>query len=108
MWIKSDENYLKLLREKFPYKSNSWFNRCLKRINNVHRLNKNTWFIRGSSSLGDRRQYYIVTYDMAKNKYYCTCYDTFSPGGNRRRREVCSHVGAVILYQIILQKRLNI
>lgn len=109
MRIKDDgKKYLKILKEKFPYKSDSWFNRCLKRVNNVYRLNKNMWFIRGTSSLGDRRQYYIVIYDRAKDKYRCTCYDAFSPGGGRRRREICSHVGAVILYKIISQRRLDI
>lgn len=99
---------IQVFRNMFPGKSESWIKRCIARLPTIRKISKNVWFIRCSPKLGDRRPYYIVTYDEKKGKYTCTCYDPLSPWGERRRKEICTHVGAVILSRLLGQKLLKV
>jgi len=98
---------VELFRHMFPYKSNSWIKRCIKRLGTVHRIRKDVWYLRCMPELGDRRAFYLVKFDKKKGRYECSCYDKLSPWGERRRKEVCTHVGAVILSRLIAQRRLG-
>jgi len=95
---------IEIFSNMFPEKSKSWIRRCIIRLPTIKQINKNVWFVRCLPKLGDRRPYYIVTYDENTKKYNCTCYDILSPWGERRKRETCTHVGAVILAKLLGQK----
>ena len=99
---------LEIFQNMFPNKSKSWIKRCVTRLPTIKQISRNVWFLRCLPKLGDRRPYYIVVYDDKKGRYNCTCYDEFSPWGERRRREVCSHVGAVILAKLLGQEYLRL
>ena len=96
------------LMEMFPHKSKSWIRRCIKRLPTVRKLCKNVWFLRCMPELGDRRAYYLVVFDEKTGRYTCSCYDKLSMWGERRRKEMCSHVGAVILSRLIGQEYLKV
>lgn len=53
------------------------------------------WELPGYEDLGDEYPRYVVR--LAGNRYVCTCYGHY--GGEARRRRVCSHVLAVILWR---------
>jgi len=95
------------LARRFPFKKKSWMARCVKRLPTVRQIAKNVWFLRCLPQLGDKRAYYIVVLDEDKKVYTCTCYDEAAQWGAVRRRNVCSHVGAVVLYRIMVQRRLE-
>lgn len=98
---------IELLKYIFPYKGDSWIRRCIKRLDTIHKIRKDVWYLRCMPELGDRRAFYLVEFDKKKGRYECSCYDKLSPWGERRRKEVCTHVGAVILAKLITQKRLS-
>lgn len=98
---------IELFRCIFPYKSNSWIRRCIKRLSTIYKINKDIWYLRCIPELGDRRAFYLVKFDRKRGRYECSCYDKLSPWGERRRKEVCTHVGAVILAKLITQRQLS-
>ena len=98
---------VELLKSLFPYKSDSWIRRCVKRLSTIHRVRRDIWYLRCIPELGDRRAFYLVKFDRKRGRYECTCYDKLSPWGERRRKEVCTHVGAVVLAKLIAQRRFN-
>ena len=55
--------YIMVLVRRVPNKKLSWYLRCIKRLETIVELDKNTWYLRPLPKLGDRRQYYIVRYD---------------------------------------------
>jgi hypothetical protein len=102
----------KHFKKLYSGKSKSFFTRCKARLGDVRRSsrNVNTWIIRGRPEMGDYDQIYIVKYSEENRRYECSCYNPLKQWSNRRRREVCTHVGAVILSRLIelyRQKRLK-
>ncbi|OYT29389.1 MAG: hypothetical protein DRJ32_04890 [Thermoprotei archaeon] len=89
--------YIMVLVRRVPNKKLSWYLRCIKRLETIVELDKNTWYLRPLPKLGDRRQYYIVRYDEKTESFTCTCYDKSAIGGSIRKLKMCTHVGAVIL-----------
>lgn len=87
------------LKSRLTWKSWSWLRRCLRRLSDVEEDedDPNLWRVKGRPELGDREPEYLVK--LAAGRYYCTCYDPSKPYAKLRRREVCSHVGAVMLYR---------
>jgi len=66
-----------------------------KRLQHTYRVEKNPKF----GDVGKRKKYYVVTVGQS---YWCTCY--YGKFGKFRRKAMCTHVGAVILYRKIEQK----
>ena len=89
---------LRRLRLDFPHKSKSWLQRCLRRLKDVRKL-KVGYAVRGRAELGDEETMYFVDYDEESKRWRCTCYDPVKMWSQRRRVEVCTHVGAVLLYR---------
>lgn len=59
--------------------------------------------------MGDYDQIYIVKYSEENGRYECSCYNPLKQWSRRRRREVCTHVGTVILLRLIeLYKQRNL
>jgi len=102
------EEALHMLKSRFHGKSSSWFNRCLDRLTDVKKAVKaNTWIVRGRPELGDYEPLYIVTYTPEIRRYTCTCYDPRKPYGSHRMKSICTHVGAVILWRLLMERRLH-
>ncbi|MEM1545994.1 MAG: hypothetical protein QXY40_02775 [Candidatus Methanomethylicia archaeon] len=97
------EEAIKHLEKLYSRKSKSFFMRCKARLRDVRKSSKNmnTWLIRGRPGMGDYDQIYIVKYDEENRRYECSCYNPLKQWSNRRRREVCTHVGAVILLRLL-------
>ena len=55
------------------------------------------WRVDGDSKLSDSLDSYAVTYHPDRGRYDCDCYH--NDYGDTRRRKVCSHVLAVMLYR---------
>ena len=93
---------LERLKEEFPYKSRSWYQRCLRRVRrgSVRRLTRG-YVVLGDPKLGDAHTMYFVDYDEGEGRWRCSCYDPIRFWSQRRRAEVCTHVGAVVLYRIL-------
>jgi len=91
----------KHFKKLYSGKSKSFFTRCKARLGDVKRSSRNvdTWIIRGRPEMGDYDQIYIVKY--VGGRYECSCYNPLKQWSSRRRREVCTHVGAVILSRLI-------
>jgi len=102
------ERSVEVLRSMFPGKSDSWVRRCVRRLGTVRRISRDVWFLRCVPELGDRRAYYLVKFNRETGRYECSCYDSLSPWGDRRRKEVCTHVGAVILSRLVKQARVEV
>ncbi len=91
---------LQKFREMFPNKSTSWIRRCIARLPDVVEGKvRGVWFVRGNAKLGDAYSQYIVKY--IAGKYMCSCMERERPYHSRRRKELCTHVGAVILYRLL-------
>jgi ATP-dependent DNA helicase DinG len=69
--------------------------RALKRT--VEQMGPRAWRVLGSTKLSDAYPEYIITLPDDATKYNCTCYGHGM--GDVRRRKMCSHVLAVILYR---------
>lgn len=69
--------------------------RALKRT--VEQMGPRAWRVLGSSKLSDAYPEYIITLPVGDTKYTCTCYGHGM--GDVRRRKMCSHVLAVILWR---------
>ncbi|MFZ8810357.1 MAG: SWIM zinc finger family protein [Pyrobaculum sp.] len=85
------------LREDFPGKSYSWIKRALMRLGDVREVRENLYLIYGRRDLGDWKPLYQVWYSEREGRWYCTCYA--SAFGYRRRREICTHIAAVLLHR---------
>jgi len=94
------------LKRKFPYKSISWYTRAVYRfLFGVKQVSENKWIIIGLPELGDFYDSYIVVYDEHENRYICDCF--FRAYGYLRKKRVCTHIAAVILYRQF-KKRLKV
>jgi len=85
------------LREDFPGKSYSWIKRALLRLGDVREVRENLYVVYGRRELGDWKPLYQVWFSEREGRWFCTCY--LSAFGFRRRREICTHVAAVMLYR---------
>jgi hypothetical protein len=81
------------LKEKFPGKTHSWVRRVLLRLDGVRELGPGHYAVEGRLELGDRYPVYYVW--LEGGRWRCTC-QTTAWGWTR---DVCSHVGAVLLYR---------
>jgi len=74
-----------------------WLVRALARylLGTVEEQSRSVWLVRGIPELGDKKPFYLVT--QAGDRYECSCYRT--PHGVARRRSICTHVAAVIIYK---------
>jgi hypothetical protein len=85
------------LRENFPGKSYSWIKRALMRLGDVKEVRENLYLVQGRRELGDWKPLYQVWFSEREGRWYCTCYA--SAFGFRRRKEICTHIAAVMLYR---------
>jgi hypothetical protein len=85
------------LSRTFPGKSRRWIKRTLMRLGDVREAGDGLYVVYGRRELGDWRQMYQVWYSEREGRWYCTCFT--SAFGFRRRREICTHVAAVMLYR---------
>jgi hypothetical protein len=85
------------LREDFPGKSRSWIKRALLRLGDVREVRNNLYLVYGRRELGDWKPLYQVWFSEREGRWLCTCY--LSAFGFRRRREICTHIAAVMLYR---------
>jgi len=83
------------LRADFPGKSYSWIRRALMRLGDVKEVRDGLYVIYGRRELGDGKPLYHVW--LSGGRWLCTCY--FGQFGFRRRREICTHVAAVMLFR---------
>ena len=85
------------LRADFPGKSYSWIKRALLRLGDVKEIRDDLYLVEGRRELGDWKPLYQVWFSQREGRWYCTCY--FSTFGMRRRRDICTHVAAVMLFR---------
>jgi hypothetical protein len=81
------------LRGKFPGKTGNWLRRILLRLDGVKELEPDHYVVEGRPELGDRYPVYYVW--LEGRRWRCTC-QTTAWGWSR---DICSHVGAVLLYR---------
>jgi hypothetical protein len=55
------------------------------------------YLVYGRQELGDWKPLYQVWFSEGEGRWLCTCY--LSAFGFRRRREICTHIAAVMLYR---------
>ena len=85
------------LSSTFPGKSRSWIRRALLRLGDVREVRENLYLVQGRRELGDWKPLYQVWFSEKEGRWFCTCY--LSAFGFRRRREICTHIAAVMLYR---------
>ncbi|AET31774.1 hypothetical protein [Pyrobaculum ferrireducens] len=85
------------LRRDFPGKSHSWIKRALLRLGDVREVRDGLYLVEGRRELGDWKPLYQVWFSNADRRWYCSCYLT--QFGLRRRRDICTHVAAVLLFR---------
>jgi hypothetical protein len=85
------------LSRTFPGKSRRWIKRTLMRLGDVREAGDGLYVVYGRRELGDWKHMYQVWYSEREGRWYCTCFT--SAFGYRRRREICTHVAAVMLYR---------
>ena len=85
------------LREDFPGKSRSWIRRAILRLGDGREVRENLYLIQGRRELGDWKPLYQVWFSEREGRWLCTCYA--SAFGFRRRKEICTHIAAVMLYR---------
>lgn len=85
------------LKAEFPGKSHSWIKRALLRLGDVREVRDGLYLVEGRRELGDWKPLYQVWLSEREGRWYCTCY--FTAFGIRRRRDICTHVAAVLLYR---------
>ena len=85
------------LRKRFPNKTDSWIYRAIVRAFYVQEIGNNRWMVKGIERFGDLYGIYRVTYYESSKKYSCTCFQTMY--GNIRRRKICTHIAAVMIYR---------
>jgi len=67
------------------------------RLGDVREVRENLYAVYGRRELGDWKLLYQVWYSEREGRWYCTCHA--SAFGFRRRREICTHIAAVLLYR---------
>ncbi|MEM1759781.1 MAG: SWIM zinc finger family protein [Pyrobaculum sp.] len=85
------------LRADFPGKSYSWIKRALLRLGDVREIRDDLYLVEGRRELGDWKPLYQVWFSQREGRWHCTCY--FSTFGMRRKRDICTHVAAVLLFR---------
>jgi hypothetical protein len=85
------------LSSTFPGKSRSWIRRAILRLGDVREVRENLYLVYGRRELGDWKLQYQVWFSEREGRWYCTCYA--SAFGFRRRKEICTHIAAVMLYR---------
>jgi len=85
------------LSSTFPGKSRSWIRRAILRLGDVKEVRENLYLVQGRRELGDWKPLYQVWFSEREGRWLCTCY--LSAFGFRRRREICTHIAAVMLYR---------
>jgi hypothetical protein len=85
------------LSSTFPGKSRSWIRRAILRLGDVKEVRENLYLVQGRRELGDWKHMYQVWYSEREGRWHCTCYA--SAFGFRRRKEICTHIAAVMLYR---------
>jgi hypothetical protein len=85
------------LSSAFPGKSRSWIRRALLRLGDVKEVRENLYLVYGRRELGDWKLQYQVWFSEREGRWFCTCYA--SAFGFRRRKEICTHIAAVMLYR---------
>jgi len=88
---------VEFLSSTFPGKSRSWIRRALLRLGDVKEVRENLYLVQGRRELGDWKPLYQVWFSEREGRWYCTCYA--SAFGFRRRKEICTHIAAVMLYR---------
>ncbi len=83
------------LAAEFPGRSPSWVRRALMRLGDVKEVRDDLYVVYGRRELGDWKPAYYVW--LAEGRWLCTCYS--GAYGHRRRREICTHVAAVLLFR---------
>ncbi len=91
------ERAVESLSSTFPGKSRSWIKRALLRLGDVREVRENLYLVYGRRELGDWKPLYQVWFSEREGRWLCTCY--LSAFGFRRRREICTHIAAVMLYR---------
>lgn len=84
---------------KFLGKSHSWIGTCLKRLNDITHEAPNMWKLKGRREFNDHQKVYLVRFIPNDAKYSCTCFETRY--GHVRRKEVCTHIGSIILWRMV-------
>jgi len=85
------------LSRTFPGKSRRWIKRTLMRLGDVREAGGGLYVVYGRRELGDWKPLYQVWFSEREGRWFCTCY--LSAFGFRRRREICTHIAAVMLYR---------
>jgi len=85
------------LSSTFPGKSRSWIRRAILRLGDVKEVRENLYLVQSRRELGDWKPLYQVWFSEREGRWFCTCY--LSAFGFRRRREICTHIAAVMLYR---------
>ncbi|MGC8584340.1 MAG: hypothetical protein ACP5MH_11545 [Thermoproteus sp.] len=85
------------LRADFPGKSSSWIRRALLRLGDVREVREDLYVVEGRRELGDWKPLYQVWWSEAEGRWLCTCY--YTQFGLRRRKDICTHVAAVMLFR---------
>jgi len=85
------------LMADFPGKSYSWIRRALMRLGDVKEVREGLYVVYGRRELGDWKPLYQVWFSEREGRWLCTCY--FNQFGFRRRKEICTHVAAVMLFR---------
>jgi hypothetical protein len=91
------ERAVESLSRAFPGKSSRWIRRALLRLGDVREVRENLYLVYGRRELGDWKPLYQVWFSEREGRWFCTCY--LSAFGFRRRREICTHIAAVMLYR---------
>ena len=85
------------LAADLPGKSYSWIRRALIRLGDVKEVRDNLYVVHGRRELGDWKPLYQVWFSEREGRWLCTCY--FGQFGHRRRKKICTHVAAVMLFR---------
>jgi len=85
------------LRDLFPGKSYSWIRRAVLRLGDIKEVREDLYVVYGRRELGDWKPLYQVWFSEREGRWLCTCY--FNQFGFRRRKEICTHVAAVMLFR---------
>ena len=81
----------------FPGKSYSWIKRAVLRLGDVKEVRDGLYVVYGRRELGDWKPLYQVWFSEREGRWLCTCH--LGQFGHRRRREICTHVAAVMLFR---------
>jgi hypothetical protein len=84
------------LSKTFPGKSRRWIRRALLRLGDVREVRDNLYLVYGRREFGDWKPLYQAWFSEGEGRWLCTCY--LSAFGFRWRREICTHIAAVMLY----------